>query len=86
MSLDDESGPRLWVGDATEGTLIRFADDGQSVRPAWRPNGLEIAFAYSKAGPFNLFLKPVTGDGGAAPMLASPYNQFPTSSRLVQPG
>jgi DNA-binding winged helix-turn-helix (wHTH) protein len=80
LALDDESGPRVWVGDAAEGTLRRFADgDGQSVRPAWRPNGLEIAFAYSKAGPFNLFLKPIAGDGGAAAMTASPYNQFPTS-------
>ena len=26
-----------------------------------------------------LFLKPLAGDGGAAPLLASPYNQFPTS-------
>jgi serine/threonine-protein kinase len=79
LTLDDERGPRVWVGDAAEGTLRRFADEGESVRPTWRPNGLEIAFAFSKAGPFNLFLKPITGEGSAAPLAASPYNQFPTS-------
>lgn len=79
MALEDEAGPRVWVGDATAGTLRRFADEGQSVRPTWRPNGLEIAFAFSKVGPFNLFLKPLSGEGSAAPLLASPYNQFPTS-------
>lgn len=79
LTLDGEVGPRVWVGDAVAGTLRRFADEGESVRPAWRPNGLEIAFAFSKVGPFNLFLKPVAGDAGAAPLMASPYNQFPTS-------
>jgi eukaryotic-like serine/threonine-protein kinase len=49
------------------------------VSPAWRPDGLEIAFAFSKAGPFNLFMKPVEGNGGPAPLVASPWNQFPTS-------
>jgi len=53
--------------------------DGHSVSPTWRPDGLEIAFAFSKAGPFNLFVKPVDGPAGAAPLLASRWNQFPTS-------
>ena len=52
--------------------------DGDSVSPTWRPDGLEIAFAFSKAGPFNLFVKPVDGPA-AAPLLTSEWNQFPTS-------
>ena len=77
--MDGESGPSVWVGDTTLGDLRRFISDGQSVSPAWRPDGLEIAFAFSKAGPFNLFMKPVDGTAGAAPLFASPWNQFPTS-------
>jgi Tol biopolymer transport system component len=69
----------VWVGDTAQGDLRRFINDGQSVSPAWRPDGLEIAFAFSKAGPFNLFVKPVDGSAGAAPLIASPWNQFPTS-------
>jgi eukaryotic-like serine/threonine-protein kinase len=79
LTMDGESGPSVWVGDLTLGDLRKFISDGQSVSPAWRPDGLEIAFAYSKAGPFNLFMKPVDGTAGAAPLFASPWNQFPTS-------
>ena len=77
--MDGESGPSVWVGDTTQGDLRPFISGGQSVSPAWRPDGLEIAFAFSKAGPFNLFVKPVDGGAGPAPLLASPWNQFPTS-------
>ena len=81
LTMDGESGPSVWVGDTTHGELRRLISEGQSVSPAWRPDGLEIAFAFSKAGPFNLFTKPADGNGGAAPLIASPWNQFPTSWR-----
>ena len=57
---------------------IEQIGDGLAVSPTWRPDGLEIAFAFSKAGPFNLFVKPVDGQA-AAPLLASEWNQLPTS-------
>jgi eukaryotic-like serine/threonine-protein kinase len=79
LTMDGEAGPSVWVGDMTQGDLRPFISDGQSVSPAWRPDGLEIAFAFSKAGPFNLFMKPVDGSAGAAPLIESPWNQFPTS-------
>ncbi len=79
LTMDGEAGPSVWVGDTTVGDLRKFISDGQSVSPAWRPDGLEIAFAFSKAGPFNLFMQPVDGSAGPAPLLASPWNQFPTS-------
>ena len=79
LTMNGEAGPSVWVGDMTQGDLRPFISDGQSVSPAWRPDGLEIAFAFSKAGPFNLFMKPVDGSAGAAPLIASPWNQFPTS-------
>ena len=49
------------------------------LNPTWRPNGIEIAFAFAKAGPFNLFMKPADGSGIATPLVESPWNQFPTS-------
>jgi len=79
LTIDGESGPAVWVGDTALGDLRPFISGGQSVSPAWRPDGLEIAFAFSKAGPFNLFVKPVEGSSGPAPLIASPWNQFPTS-------
>lgn len=79
LTMDGEAGPAVWVGDITQGDMRPFISGGQSVSPAWRPDGLEIAFAFSKAGPFNLFMKPVDGSAGEAPLVASPWNQFPTS-------
>lgn len=79
-------GPRFAF--SRTGALLyvpRAADEDDAPLP-WpdpggqlRPNGLEIAFAYSKAGPFNLFIKPVFGQEEAAALITSPWNQFPTS-------
>ena len=68
----ERDAPLHWL-DAAEQLA-----DGHTVSPTWRPDGLEIAFAFSKAGPFNLFVKPVDGQA-AAPLLPSEWNQFPTS-------
>lgn len=79
MTVESEGGADLWVGDLQRGALTRLSSDGKSVNPAWRPDGLEIAFAYSKAGPFNLFVRPADRDGVPQPLLQSEWNQVPTS-------
>ncbi len=68
----EQDAPLHWL-DAGE----QFGD-GHTVSPTWRPDGLEIAFAFSKAGPFNLFVKPVDAPA-ATPLVLSEWNQFPTS-------
>lgn len=65
--------------DALQWINPQFIGGGESISPTWRPDGLEIAFAFSKAGPFNLFVKGVDSNAGAAPLFASQWNQFPTS-------
>lgn len=81
VTVESEAGQDLWVGDLERGALSRLTADGRSVSPAWRPDGLEIAFAfaYSKAGPFNLYVRPPDADSAAQPLLDSPWNQLPTS-------
>ncbi len=79
MTVESEDGADLWLGDMQRGAISRLSADGRSVSPTWRPNGLEIAFAYSKAGPFNLFMRPTDADHAPRPLLESPWNQFPTS-------
>ena len=54
------------------GALSRLSADGRSASPTWRPDGLEIAFAYSKAGPFNLFVRPTDADSCAAAAAREP--------------
>jgi eukaryotic-like serine/threonine-protein kinase len=48
------------------------------VSPASRPDGLEVAFAANKTGPYNLFVRPLVG-GPELPLDSSPWNQVPTS-------
>ena len=79
MTVETEAGADLWLGDTHRGVVSRLSADGRSISPTWRPNGLEIAFAYSKAGPFNLFIRPTDADREPEPLLESPWNQFPTS-------
>jgi serine/threonine-protein kinase len=79
MTVESEDGADLWLGDMQRGAMSRLSADGRSVSPTWRPNGLEIAFAYSKAGPFNLFIRPTDSDLAPRALLESPWNQFPTS-------
>ena len=69
MTVETDAGADLWVGDLHRGAVSRLSADGRSVSPTWRPDGLEIAFAYSKAGPFNLFIRPADTD--AAPQAAA---------------
>ena len=56
------SAPRFAISHS--GELVYLADSREEITPAWTPSGLEIAFAISKAGPFNL---------------AGPWHEFPTS-------
>ena len=79
VTVESESGQDLWVGDLERGALSRLTADGASVGPTWRPDGLEIAFAYSKAGPFNLFVRPPDADSPPQALVESPWNQLPTS-------
>jgi serine/threonine-protein kinase len=79
MTVETEAGADLWVGDLRRGAVSRLPSDGRSAGPTWRPDGLEIAFAYSKAGPFNIFTRPTDGGGVPEPLLESPWNQLPTS-------
>jgi serine/threonine-protein kinase len=79
LTFSADAGAGLWVGDLTRGSLSRLTTEGISASPTWRPDGLEIAFAYSKVGPFNIFVRPLDGDPAPAPLIESPWNQVPTS-------
>lgn len=70
LSID---GPRFAI--AHSGELVYVPVMGVPVAPAWTPDGLEIAFAFSKAGPFNVAADSADG----TPLLARRGRMFPTS-------
>jgi len=75
-----ESGPfedRLIAAPLNVTDDHTTADAPHAVSPAWRPDGLEVAFAANKSGPYNLFVRPRLGAELA--LGASPWNQVPTS-------
>jgi len=73
-ALESNAAPRFAISHS--GELVYVSSSGTEIIPSWTPNGLEIAFAFSKAGPFNLSM---TLPGEGTPLLASPGRQFPTS-------
>ena len=77
MTVETEGGTDLWVGDLQRGAREPSSADGRSASPTWRPDGLEIAFAYSKAGPFNLFVRPADSDAAPQPLLREPVEPVP---------
>jgi eukaryotic-like serine/threonine-protein kinase len=79
LSVKGEEGRDVWIGDLERGAWSRLPASGESISPTWRPDGLAIAFAYSKTGPFNLFIRPTDASGELQPLIDSPWNQVPTS-------
>jgi DNA-binding winged helix-turn-helix (wHTH) protein len=61
-AIEAAAAPRFGISHA--GALLLPNGTGSAVAPSWTPAGLEIAFAFSKAGPFNL---------------SNMWDQFPTS-------
>jgi DNA-binding winged helix-turn-helix (wHTH) protein len=59
---------------SNSGDLVYVPTVGAPITPAWTPDGIAIAFAFSKAGPFSL----LTARGDTA-LLARAGGRFPTS-------
>jgi Tol biopolymer transport system component len=69
----------VWLIDAARGGRTRFTfDSGTDAFPVWSPDGSRIAFASSRKGAFNLYVKASTGAGGEELILESPLNKVPS--------
>lgn len=73
-TLETNAAPGFAISHS--GELVYLSSAGASIIPSWTPSGLDIAFAFSKAGPFNLLM---TLPGEGASLLAGPGREFPTS-------
>jgi serine/threonine protein kinase len=60
--LPTKSGSTIWLYDLRLNTRTRFTfGGGMNGSPTWSPDGSELAFASTRNGTFNIFVKPVTG-------------------------
>jgi serine/threonine protein kinase/Tol biopolymer transport system component len=68
----------IWIRDLVRNSLIRFTVN-QAIHqlPLWSPDGTQIAYLSSQAGPGNLYAKPSNGVGQEKLLWATPNNKAP---------
>ncbi len=65
----------IWVQDLRRNTLVPLVTDGYSSFQVWTPDGSRVAFAWSKAGPQNVWLKGSDGGGEMRRLTTSALGQ-----------
>jgi serine/threonine-protein kinase len=75
-----EEESQVWLYDLTRETLTRFTFEGHvNLNAIWTPDGKWIAIQSNREGPLNIFWQRADGSGGLEHLIASEYNNFPTS-------
>jgi serine/threonine-protein kinase len=69
----------LGVYDIQRDIVTKLTSDGAAVFPTWTPDGKRVAFAWSKAGPVNIWWKPLDGSGEMEQLTKSEFSQYPGS-------
>jgi eukaryotic-like serine/threonine-protein kinase len=68
----------IWLMDLIRGGISRFTfDTSVDLTSVWWPDGMRIAFASSKKGPFNIYSKASNGTGAEELLLESPNSAYP---------
>jgi eukaryotic-like serine/threonine-protein kinase len=68
------SGPEhddVWLYDLTREAWSRFTSEGNSAFPLWTLDGRRLTFVSDKAGPDNMYWKPLDGSGPEERLLAN---------------
>ena len=74
------AGGAIWVYDLRSKVRSRFTfGAGTNSSPAWSPDGSKVAFASSRNGAFNLYIKPINGATEEEPLHATPEDERPQS-------
>ena len=70
----------IWIYELTSELKFRLVfTDAYYVSPVWSPNGTQLAFASTKTGPYNMYVKTVNGGADEMAIHASPEDERPTS-------
>jgi Tol biopolymer transport system component len=73
-------GSTIWIFDLHTNVRSRFTfGNGMNTTPAWSPDGLELAFSSTRAGPFNAYVKPITGATEEKQVRPNPDDERPQS-------
>jgi Tol biopolymer transport system component len=67
----------IWLMDLSRGTSSRLTSSGsEDWYPAWSPDGRQLAFASSKDGPFNIYVRPAAAMGGERTLANPPGGKW----------
>jgi len=65
----------LWVVDLARGAPTRLTfGPALNRRPVWSPDGKQVVFQSNRKGPFDLYVRQLSGAGGDTVLYASPMN------------
>jgi Tol biopolymer transport system component len=79
-SLTGHVAAQIALYDLSREVLTQFTFEGSwNAHPVWSPDGSRLAFQSSRAGQWNLFVKPVGGDSPALHLQESANIQAPLS-------
>jgi Tol biopolymer transport system component len=76
--LSGSESSSLWIYDLARRLRRRFTFSG-GINPTWSPDGSQLAFATSRTGPFNMYLKPASGTTEEKAIHPSPDDERPQS-------
>jgi hypothetical protein len=77
VGVGPETNRDIWILDVAGGAARQFTfDHASNDRPAWSPDGKNIAFSSNLGGQFDLYIKPVNGSAEEEPLLKSPEPKF----------
>ena len=78
VAIAEAGNSDLWIYDLERRTRSRLTDSpGEDQGPVWHPDGKQIAYYSSQAGPFQMFLAEVSGSGKPRRLLESAGSQRP---------
>jgi len=69
----------VWLYDLTRETWSRFTSEGDNAFPLWAPDGRKLTYVSNKAGPDNIYRKPLDGSGPEERLAASDRPNYPFS-------
>lgn len=70
----------VWIYDISRDNFTRLTyEAGSNVSPIWTLDSQKVIFSSNRAGPYNIFWKPVDSSGPAEQLTTSEYIEFPNS-------
>ena len=79
VDREDAGRPDIWILDLARGTKTRFTTQASNIQPKWSVDGAKLAFSSTQRGRMDVYWKPASGVGEAAPVFEDNAFRLPGS-------